>query len=442
MNKWTAFSFSIILLLCDSSQAQQTGKEKDSILLTASLKTCLQYALQHKPLIQQSLLDEQSTDIAIKSKLADWYPQINFDYAIQKNIQLPISYNGGKYVQTGTLNTSGAYFSVTQTLFNKDVFIANRSSFDVRKQAEQSLESNRISVKVSVSKAFYDVLLTQKQIDLTNETIKRLGASLQTAYRQYKGGIVDKTDYKRTTISLNNTKAQLKAQQELLKAKEAYLKNAMGYPADNNFALQYDTLVMEKEMVLDTLQAINYSNRIEYKQLETIKRLQRYNLEYTKMSYYPSVAAYGNYNLNFLNNDFAKLYGQNYPNSFIGLKLSLPLYQGNKRVYQTRLAEIAIKRINWDLLQLRSNINTQYTQALATYKATLYDYLALKDNLQLAQEVYSTIQLQYKAGIKNYLEVITAETDLRTSEENYTNALYQVLASKIDVEQAMGVISY
>lgn len=216
----------------------------------------------------------------------------------------------------------------------------------------------------------------------------------------------------------------------------------MGYPADNNFALQYDTLVMEKEMVLDTLQAINYSNRIEYKQLETIKRLQRYNLEYTKMSYYPSVAAYGNYNLNFLNNDFAKLYGQNYPNSFIGLKLSLPLYQGNKRVYQTRLAKIAIKRINWDLLQLRSNINTQYTQALATYKATLYDYLALKDNLQLAQEVYSTIQLQYKAGIKNYLEVITAETDLRTSEENYTNALYQVLASKIDVEQAMGVISY
>ncbi len=438
MNKWIAFSISIILITSNSSQAQQTVKLNDSILQSATLDDCVQYALQHKPQIQQSLLDEQSTEFAIKSKLADWYPQLNFDYFVQNNLQLPTSYNGGKYVQTGTLNTSGAYFSANQTLFNKDVFLAKRSATDVRKQVEQSLENNRILVKVTTSKAFYDVLLTQKQIDLTNETIKRLEASLKTAYLQYKDGIVDKTDYKRATISLNNTKAQVKALQQLQLSKEAFLKNTMGYTSDNRFTLQYDTLLMEKAIVLDTLQAINFSNRIEYKQLETLKRLQQYNLEYTKMSYYPSVSAYGNYNLNFLNNDLSKLYGQNYPNSYLGLRLSLPLYQGNKRVYQTRSAEIALKRLDWDLLQLRTNINTQYNQALAAYKANLYNYLSLKENLQLAQEVYNTIQLQYKAGIKNYLEVITAETDLRTSQESYTNALYQVLASKIDVEQALG----
>jgi outer membrane protein TolC len=439
MNKWIALFAAALLLINNKTQAQQTTKTKDSILQSASLETCLQYALQHKPLLQQSLLDEQSTDLAIKGKLADWYPQVNFDYSLQNTFQLPTAYSSGTYFQSGTFNTSGAFFSVNQTIFNKDVLIAKRSKLDVQKQAEQNLENNRIYVKVSVSKAFYDVLLTQKQIDLTNATIKRLETSLKNAYDQYKDGIVDKTDYKRASIALNNTKAQLKAQQEALKAKVAYLKNVMGYTADNSFDLQYDTLQMEKEMVLDTMQSIKYSNRIEYKQLETTKRLQQYNLAYSKMSYYPSVSAYGAYDMNFLNNDFGKLYNQNYPNSFVGLKLSLPLYQGNKRVYQTKSAEIAIKRIDWDLLQLRSNISTQYVQALAAYKANLYDYILLKDNLQLAQEVYNTIQLQYKAGIKNYLEVITAETDLRSSQENNTNALYQVLASKIDVEQALGV---
>ena len=439
MDKWIAFSISIILFISNSSIAQQTNKTKDSLLQTATLETCLQYAMQHKPQIQQSLLDEQSTDLAIKSKLADWYPQLNFDYFIQNNLQLPTSYSGGKYGQSGTLSASGAYFSATQTLFNKDVLLVKRSANDVHKQAEQSLENNRILIKVSIRKAFYDVLLSQKQIELTNETIIRLEASLRTAYLQYKDGIVDKTDYKRATISLNNTKAQLKAQQQLLLSKEAYLKNTMGYMADNHILLQYDTLLMEKEMVLDTLQTINYSNRIEYKQLETLKKLQQYNLEYTKMSYYPSISAYGNYNLNFLNGNFFKLYGQNYPNSFVGLKLSLPLYQGNKRVYQNHSAEIAIKRLEWDLLQLRSNISTQHSQSLAAYKANLYNYLSLKDNLQLAQEVYATIQLQYKAGLKNYLEVITAETDLRTSQESFTNALYQVLVAKIDVAQALGI---
>jgi len=50
--------------------------------------------------------------------------------------------------------------------------------------------------------------------------------------------------------------------------------------------------------------------------------------------------------------------------------------------------------------------------------------------------------LQYRSGIKTYLEVITSETDLRTAQINYYNALYQLLASKIDAEKALGQISY
>jgi len=77
---------------------------------------------------------------------------------------------------------------------------------------------------------------------------------------------------------------------------------------------------------------------------------------------------------------------------------------------------------------------------MAGYKSNLNQYFVLKDNLELAQEVYNTIQLQYKAGIKTYLDVIIAESDLRTSQVNYTNALYQVLSSKLDVQKALGDI--
>ena len=56
--------------------------------------------------------------------------------------------------------------------------------------------------------------------------------------------------------------------------------------------------------------------------------------------------------------------------------------------------------------------------------------------------MYDVINLQYKAGIKTYLEVINAETDLRTSQINYFNALNQVLASKVDAERALGLIQY
>jgi outer membrane protein TolC len=416
--------------------------QNDSVLQHASLESCVQYALKHQPLLQQSAIDEQTTEYSIKSKLADWYPQLNLDYNVQHNFQLPTSYFNGNYIKQGIDNTSSALFSVTQTIFNKDVLLAKRSAVDVRKQSKENTESDKISVAVNVSKAFYNVLLSQKQIELLNDDIKRLETSFKNAYFQYQGGIVDKIDYKRATISLNNSKAQLKSQQELLKSKIAILKNAMGYAADNSFELQYDTTAMVNEVLIDTLQTLNYSNRIEYQQLVTVKRLQEANLQYYKWNYLPSVSAFGNYNFNYLNTDFGKLYNQNFPNSFMGLKLSFPIFQGNKRIYQTKAAELAIKRVDWDFVQLRNNINTQYTQALTYYKSNLNDYYNLKENLALATEVYNTIQLQYKAGIKTYLEVITAETDLRSAQVNYTNALYNVLAAKIDVQQALGTIKY
>jgi outer membrane protein TolC len=416
--------------------------QNDSVLQHASLESCVQYALKHQPLLQQSAIDEQTTEYSIKSKLADWYPQLNLDYNVQHNFQLPTSYFNGNYIKQGIDNTSSALFSVTQTIFNKDVLLAKRSAVDVRKQSKENTESDKISVAVNVSKAFYNVLLSQKQIELLNDDIKRLETSFKNAYFQYQGGIVDKIDYKRATISLNNSKAQLKSQQELLKSKIAILKNAMGYAADNSFELQYDTTAMVNEVLIDTLQTLNYSNRIEYQQLVTVKRLQEANLQYYNWNYLPSVSAFGNYNFNYLNTDFGKLYNQNFPNSFMGLKLSFPIFQGNKRIYQTKAAELAIKRVDWDFVQLRNNINTQYTQALTYYKSNLNDYYNLKENLALATEVYNTIQLQYKAGIKTYLEVITAETDLRSAQVNYTNALYNVLAAKIDVQQALGTIKY
>jgi len=39
-------------------------------------------------------------------------------------------------------------------------------------------------------------------------------------------------------------------------------------------------------------------------------------------------------------------------------------------------------------------------QALANYKSDLNNYHVLKENLELAKDVYETIQLQYRAGTK------------------------------------------
>ena len=420
--------------------AQQT--DSLPVLQTATLKNCIQYAIQHNPDIQNAQINEQVTEAEIQNKLADWYPQINFTYNLQHNFQLPTFNFNGNLSHSGTYNTSGANLALTQNIFNRDVLLASRTSKDVRLSAAENTEAQKINLAASVSKAFYDLILTEQQLKVTEEDIVRIQQSLKDAYYQYQAGIVDKTDYKRATISLNNAKAQKKFGDENLKAKYAYLKELMGYPADKTFDLEYDTTQMENQVLIDTTQTVDYNNRIEIQQLQTQEKLQQYNLQYYKWSFLPNVYAFGNYNLNYLNNKFSKLYSQSYPNSFAGITLALPIFQGGKRLQEVRQAQLQLTQAANDIRSYEHQVNTEYQNAMSAYKSNLYNFYSLQENLSLATEVYDVIQLQYRSGVKAYLDVITAESDLRTAQINYYNALYQVLSSKIDVMKSLGTIKY
>src|ERR1700691_5969707 len=76
-----------IILNAFSSSVFGQVAEKDTLLQEATLQNCIQFALKHYPLVQQSLLNEQITDQQIKSKLSEWYPQLNlnafYDYYFQ-----------------------------------------------------------------------------------------------------------------------------------------------------------------------------------------------------------------------------------------------------------------------------------------------------------------------------------------------------------------------
>jgi outer membrane protein len=459
MNYWYKTEKKILLILGTSfillesrfplfAQGDSTSKttsvlvSENVTLQNAALPDVIRYAIRNQPRIRQSVLDEQITESQIHSKLADWYPQVNFNYNLQRNFVLPTSIIGGNPVRFGVNNVSAAQFTLTQQIFNRDVLLANRTRKDVQLQASQNTGNNKISLAVNVSKAFYDVLATTQQIEVTTEAIVRLERSLRDATNQYKSGIADKIDFKRATISLNNNRAAKKGNEEVLKAKLEYLKTLMGYPQESALTIAYDSLQMEREILLDTLQHADFKSRIEYQILSTQKRLLESNVQYNKWSYLPTVALNGAYNLNFQNNQFIDLYGRNYPNSFAAVTLALPLYQGGKRKANLNTAELQLKRVDLDIQSLQLNVNTEYTSALANYKSSLANLLAQKENIDLAREVYDVIQLQYKSGIKTYLEVITSETDLRLARINYFNALYEVLTDKIDVQKALGQLSY
>lgn len=429
----------LLLMIIGDARAQTSG---DSVLVKATLDQIVNYTLTHQPAIRQAKIDEEITEKTIKGKLADWFPQINFSYNYQRVIDLQYAVFNGEAVPIGVYNTSAAQFTATQTLFNRDVLLASNTASKVRILSDQNTSRSKIDATVNVTKAYYDVLATMQQISVNEESITRLKKSLKDAYSRYTAGVADKTDYKRATILLANAEVALKSAQELLVFKKEYLKTLMGYPVSGTLDLSYDTLAMEKEIGLDTLQDLNYSYHIDYKLLTTQRELQNANVKYSYWGFLPSLSAYGAYNINYQNNELSQLYDQRFPYSYVGATFTFPIFQGGKRMAKVQEQRYARERIDVGLTNLESVLETEYTRALASYKSNLKNFEAQRDNVALANEVYEVIQLQYLNGVRSYLDVTIAESDLRTTRINYFNSLYQVLASKMDVLKALGQINY
>lgn len=416
----------------------------DSATHTYTLAQCIAYALQHQPAVNQAHIDEQIARANRSIALSGWLPQVTGTANYQHYIQLPTSFlniNGALTpVRTGIANSSTPGVAVTQNIFNNETLLASRAGNLNMQLASQNTKATKIDLVANVSKAFYDVLLSVERINVYKDDTARLRKNKDDAYHRFVSGVSDKVDLRQATIAINNSLAQLKTASEELNARNAQLKALMGAPVEHNLQVVFDTAQMIRDIDVDTNAVLHIERRIEFEQLELARKIQHLTTAYYTTGFLPTLSAFYNYNHQFLAQDFSDLYNKAYPNSLFGLQLSIPIFTGLKRLDNIHKARLQEERIDWDEVNLKLNIYSEYRSALAGYKSNLYNFHAQAENVAMAREVYNIVKLQYNEGIKPYLDVIVAESDLQNSEINYLNALFQLLQSKVDLERAMGNI--
>jgi len=436
---------SLLLIISLTLCLQKVVFAQNSVDTVVTLKQCVDYALRNQPVVRQAAIDEQINEKNVRIGLSDWLPQLTsageYEHYFKGAVPVTFSTGTSSVAPASLTQYSSLGLQASQVIYNSDVLLAAKSANYSRLYYKQNTVSSQINVVSDVSKAFFDVLLSQKQLDILNEDIIRLQRNLKDAYNKYQAGTVDKTDYKQATISLNNSIASRKQTSESIKSKLAYLKQIMGINAGTDLTLSYDSTRYESEAYIDTNQQLDYNKRIEYQLLQTQKTLQNINVSYYKWSFLPSVSAVGAYDFYYLSSRFSNLYSNNYPSGYYGLTVTMPIFQGTKRLQNLSKARLQADRADLDIVNSQNSINTEYVEALASYKSNYTNWVLLKQNVGLAKDVYKVVSLQYREGIKTYLDVIEAQSDLRTAELNYYNSLFQLLSSKIDLEKALGILT-
>ena len=99
----------------------------------AYLTDCIQYAIDHNPVVRQRLIDQEIADRTVRSAVSAWYPQLNSSYNLIHFLKLPVTLipdlttGERRPVALGAQNTSTVSFSLSQSIFNRDVLLASRT---------------------------------------------------------------------------------------------------------------------------------------------------------------------------------------------------------------------------------------------------------------------------------------------------------------------------
>ncbi len=430
-----------IVLLTAPARAQSALPPPPAEPLT--LPQALRLALQNQPALRQAAIDEATNETDIGIGRAGWLPQVELAASAQHYFGLPFAVFPNAQgavvpIRIGLRNTSTTSLNASQVLFNTDVLRAARGVKSSREYFQQNTQLVRIGLVRNVSKAFYATLLADRQVAVFEQDIARLRRSLRDASERYNAGLVDKTDVLQADIALNTSLASRKQSGEAVKAQTAVLRELLGLENDQPLALTYDTLALEAEAFVDTTGTPDAAARVEVQQLQTQRRLLGLNVDYYRYGFLPTVAAFGTYNVTYQNNEVSELYSRSFPNSYAGVRLAMPVFQGTRRLQNLRRSRLLVDRLDQDVRATRYRITAQFATARAAYVSAQTDFVTSRRNRESASEVLRIIDLQYREGLRAYLDVFVAQTTLRTAQLTYYAALFRLLSTKVDLLEARG----
>jgi outer membrane protein TolC len=220
------------------------------------------------------------------------------------------------------------------------------------------------------------------------------------------------------------------------------LKFQIGMPLRDVLIIRdkIEDVFIENDVDLVKEDSTAYKNRIEYKLLETAKALNELQVKRYKNENLPKLSAFGNHNISYQDDSFKKLFDTNYPSTIIGLTLNIPIFSGFQQLNKIRQAKIEVQKSQNNLEAAEKGIDLQIHQARAQYDNGVESLANQKSNIALAQEVLRVSKIKYEEGVGSSIEVTQAQTALQEAENNYIQALFTVLISKVDLQAALGII--
>jgi outer membrane protein TolC len=419
--------------------AQQTAQP--AAVHNFSLQDCINYSYEHQDTVKNAALDMKNAEYKVRETTGIGLPQITGTASFTDYLKTPTVIFGTQKFSIYQPYNAAAGIGLNQIIFSGSYLVGLQASKTYKELSQRSYTRSRIDTRVNVTKAYYQVIVSNEQIKLLDADIAQLKRQVNETTAENKQGMAEKIDVDRISVQFNNLVTKRENAVRSLALSYEMLKFQMGMPITEEIILtdKLEDVHMDAN-VADNGDTTFYHNRIEYNLQETNVKLNALDVKNKKSNLLPTLNFLANSSLAYQSQKFGSLFNTQYPATYVGLSLNIPIYTGGQHKYQVKESEITVQKSQNDLEALKNGILLQANSARINYINSIKSLDNQKQNQQLAQQVLKVTQIKYGQGVGSSLEVTQAQTDLESADNDYIQALYTALISKVDLDKAYGRI--
>ena len=370
-------------------------------------------------------------------------------------------------VQFGADNTYNSTIALEQPLFRAGVIVALGAANRFESLQEEVVRGESHGVVTQVRISYYELLLAQEQVRLISNSVERVRASLHETKALNRAGLASDYDVLRLEVELANLEPNLRRaenavvqgrrqlaiqvnldQPEALRVTGSLAEMDLGDFAANSPENKEILSFMGFEDVAPASAAEAAERAVELRsdvrQLELTEELRHTEMRLEQAEYLPDISLFGSYVIQAQNNGaptwFGANGGQRAYSRFVGLRVSLPIFNGfqrDARIDQRRAALRQAQAVTSQGVDVaRSEVRTILENTEEARLRAQGQGLAVEQ----ARRGYEIASAQYREGLGSQLELTDAEVALRQSEFNYAQAVYDYLVARAQLDEAVGQV--
>lgn len=418
------------ILLCSlllSGLRNATAQEASK---TWTLQECLDYAYQNNIQVRQSRNNQLSGIEDTKQAKAALFPSLVAS-TTQSYTNYPSSEVTDNNSYTGT-------YGITAGM---TIFEGGKLRTEVKRQKVQnqmdalSVEESVNDIRIAIVQAYMQCLYAADAVRINRSTAEASKAQRDRAEEMLRTGSISRVDFAQLQSQYSSDKYQIVVAGSTLDNYKLQLKQLL--ELDIMEEMNPAVPGVKEENVLKALPPKNEVYETALKVMPQIRRgelgIEAAKLEEksARAGFFPSISLSASVGTGHMsNNDFES--GSQIWNRFnenVGLTLNIPIFSNRKNRTAVNKAKIALNDsyLEWTSLQkeLLRNVESAYLDAVSAQA----QYLSAREKEKYARESYELTSEQFRVGVKNTVELITAQNEYSAAQQQVLQAKYLTLLS-------------